>query len=92
MIKLKELAIYATAAHAKRVEVVGYRATSRLTNGSEMVESSTIAEARARKIAGIARALGVAADSISMRWEAHAIAGKGDGDWQNRKVEVSVTP
>jgi outer membrane protein OmpA-like peptidoglycan-associated protein len=92
MMKLKELAIYATAAHAKRVEVMGYRATSRLTNGSEMVEATTVAEARARKITGILRALGVAEDSIGTRWERSATAGKGDLDWQNRKVQVTVTP
>jgi outer membrane protein OmpA-like peptidoglycan-associated protein len=92
MIKLKELAIYANAAHAKRVEVMGYRATSRLANGSEMVEATTVAEARARKIAGIMHALGVVQDSIGMRWQSNAIAGKGDLDWQNRKVEVTVTP
>jgi outer membrane protein OmpA-like peptidoglycan-associated protein len=92
MIKLKELAVYANAAHAKRIEVVGYRATSRPSNGSEMVERSSLAEARARKVAGIVRALGVPENTIRLRWESKPIPGKGDLDWQNRKVEVSVTP
>jgi outer membrane protein OmpA-like peptidoglycan-associated protein len=92
MIKLKEFAAYASAAHAKRVDVVGYRATSRLTNGSELVETASLAEARARKIAGIVHALGIADDTIRTRWESDAIAGKGELDWQNRKVEVTVTP
>lgn len=92
MMKLKGLALFAIAAHAKRVEVVGYRATSRLANGTEMVEATGVAEARARKIAGIVRALGVAQESVHMRWENTSIAGKGDLDWQNRKVDVTVTP
>jgi outer membrane protein OmpA-like peptidoglycan-associated protein len=92
MIKLKELAAYASAAHAKRLEVVGYRATSRLANGDELVETPSMAEARARKIAGIVHALGISDDAIRTRWESDAVAGKGDLDWQNRKVEVTVTP
>jgi len=92
MIKLKEIAIYAMAAHAKRVEVVGYRGVSRLTNGTDMEESAGVAEARARKIGGILRALGVAEESLSIRWEGGAIPGKGDGDWRNRKVEIAVSP
>jgi outer membrane protein OmpA-like peptidoglycan-associated protein len=92
MIKLKELAAYASAAHAKRLDVVGYRATSRLVNGRELVETPSLAEARARKIAGIVHALGISDHAIRTRWESDAIAGKGDLDWQNRKVEVTVTP
>jgi outer membrane protein OmpA-like peptidoglycan-associated protein len=92
MMKLKGLALFAIASHAKRVEVVGYRATSRLSNGTEMVERTAIAEARARKVAGIVRALGVPDASIHVRWEDAAIAGKGDLDWQNRKVEITATP
>jgi outer membrane protein OmpA-like peptidoglycan-associated protein len=92
MVQLKELALYATAAHATRVDIAGYRATSRLIDGNELVETPSLAEARARKIAGIMRALGVADRVIRVRWESDAIAGKGDRDWQNRKVEITVTP
>jgi outer membrane protein OmpA-like peptidoglycan-associated protein len=92
MVKLKELAAYASAAHAKRVDIVGYRAVSRLTDGGELVEKASLAEARARKIAGIVSALGIAQDRIHIRWESAAIPGTGDLDWLNRKVEVTVTP
>jgi outer membrane protein OmpA-like peptidoglycan-associated protein len=92
MVKLKELLAYASAAHAKRVDIVGYRATSRLTDARELVEAASLAEGRARKIGGIVRALGISDDIIRTRWESTAIAGKGDLDWQNRKVEVTVTP
>jgi outer membrane protein OmpA-like peptidoglycan-associated protein len=92
MIRLKELAAYATAAHAQRVDIVGYEATSRLSDGRELVETPSLAEARARKIAGIVRALGIAQEVIRVRWESSAIAGIGDLDWQNRKVAITVTP
>ncbi|HEY1312491.1 MAG TPA: hypothetical protein VGE92_01370 [Steroidobacteraceae bacterium] len=92
MVKLKDLAAYANAAHAKRVDVVGYRAESRLMDGGELTERASLAEARARKIAGIVGALGIAPEKIHLRWESTAIPGKGDLDWLNRKVEVTVTP
>ena len=92
MVKLKNLVEYARAARAKRVDIVGYRAVSRLADGSELTERASIAEARARKIVTIMNALGMDATSARVRWEANAIAGTGDGDWRNRKVEVTVSP
>jgi outer membrane protein OmpA-like peptidoglycan-associated protein len=92
MVKLKNLVDYVRVAKAKRVDILGNRATSRLSDGSEMVEKPNLAEARARKIAGIMTALGVDEKLVHVRWESDAIAGKGDEDWRNRKVEVTVTP
>jgi outer membrane protein OmpA-like peptidoglycan-associated protein len=92
MVKLQELAVYARVANAKRVGVVGYRATSRLADGSEMIESPELAQARARKIAGILGALGVEPRVTAVSWVGDAIAARGSDDWRNRKVEVTVTP
>jgi outer membrane protein OmpA-like peptidoglycan-associated protein len=92
MLKLKDLAAYARAANAKRVQVTGYRAISRLSDGGELTEGPQIARARAEKIAAILGALGVNAKVTHVEWEGGAIAGKGDEDWVNRKVEVAVTP
>jgi outer membrane protein OmpA-like peptidoglycan-associated protein len=92
MIKLKELAVYAGAARAKRVDIVGYRASSLLNDARELVENPSMAEIRAQKIAGILHALGISDSVVHVRWESGSIAGKGDLDWQNRKVEVTVTP
>jgi outer membrane protein OmpA-like peptidoglycan-associated protein len=92
MMKLKELADYALAAKARRVDVIGYRATSRLSDGSEVTEKPAMAEARAKKIAAILDGLGMATRIIDVHWDARAIAGTGDGDWRNRKVEVTVAP
>jgi outer membrane protein OmpA-like peptidoglycan-associated protein len=92
MVKLKDLAEYARIANAKRVQVVGHRATSRLSDGSELTEAPELAEARARKVAAILGALGVNPPVTRVSWDGGAIAGRGVDDWRNRKVEVTVTP
>jgi outer membrane protein OmpA-like peptidoglycan-associated protein len=92
MRKLRELAEFVRVAKARSVHIIGYCATSRLSDGSELREGSGIAQARALKIAGILNGLGVESKVTHVRWEAQPIAGTGDDDWHNRKVEVTVSP
>jgi outer membrane protein OmpA-like peptidoglycan-associated protein len=92
MVKLRELAIYAREAKARGVEISGYRAVSRLSDGTQLVERAFMAEARARKIAAILEGIGVGPRLLKVRWERDAIGGTGDEDWKNRKVEVTVRP
>jgi len=92
MLKLKELAVFAQVANAKSVRIVGYGADSLLSDGSRLTERAQISQARATKIAQILGALGVNAKVTRVNWEAHAIQGSGDGDWRNRRVEISVDP
>jgi hypothetical protein len=92
MLKLKDLAEYARVANAKRVQVTGYRAASVLSDGAKLTEEPEIARARAEKIATILGALGVKAKVTHVGWDGSVIAGKGDEDWRNRKVDVMVTP
>jgi outer membrane protein OmpA-like peptidoglycan-associated protein len=92
MRKLQDLAEFARVAKARNVQVSGYCAVSRLSDGSELAETPAIARSRAVKIAGILNGLGVDSKVTHVRWEARPIAGTGDGDWRNRKVEVTVTP
>jgi outer membrane protein OmpA-like peptidoglycan-associated protein len=91
MLKLKDLAEYARIANAKRVQVMGFRAASRLSDGGELTEDRQIAQARAEKIAAILGALGVNAKITHVGWEDGVIAGTGEDDWRNRKVDVTVT-
>ena len=92
MLKLRNLVEYARAARARRTTVIGYRASSRLTDGSEMTEKPVLAEARARKVAGIMAGLGFDPKAMEVSWQTAAVAGTGDGDWLNRRVVVTVTP
>jgi hypothetical protein len=92
MRKLQDLAQFVRVAKARGLQVTGYCAISRLSDGSELAEAPGIAQARAVKIAGILNALGVDSKVTHVRWEVRPIAGTGDGDWRNRKVEVTVNP
>jgi outer membrane protein OmpA-like peptidoglycan-associated protein len=92
MVALLRLADYARISKARRISVVGYVASSRLSNGEEMKESASMAQRRAEKIAGILTGVGVPAKTLQVRWESQPIAGKGEDDWRNRKVELSLRP
>lgn len=92
MVKLRDLAAYASIAKARRVSVTGYRAVSLLEDGSELAEPADLARARAQKIAGILTRLGVTPKLMQVRWEDEAIPGSGKEDWRNRKAEISIEP
>ena len=92
MVKLKELATFAQVAKARIVTVAGYRATSHLSDGNDLIERPGMAEIRAKKIAAILAALGVNAAHTQVSWEDRAILGSGNDDWRNRKAEVIVEP
>jgi outer membrane protein OmpA-like peptidoglycan-associated protein len=92
MVKLKDVVTFIKVANAKNVQVVGFRASSRLSDGSELIERQQIAEDRAKKIASILSGLGVDERLVHVSWDPHAIDGNGDGDWRNRKVEITVEP
>lgn len=92
MLQLKALAAYAQAAGFRHVKITGYRGVSRLADGRDMTEKPTIAESRAHKAAAILGILGIDPAATQVRWEDGAIAGRGEEDWRNRKVEVTVSP
>jgi len=92
MLKLRDLAQYAREARAKSVLVGGYRAASRLSDGTELIERSEIAQARASKIVTILIGLGVDKKATEAHWNNDVIAGNGDDDWKNRKIEIIVKP
>jgi outer membrane protein OmpA-like peptidoglycan-associated protein len=92
MVALLRLAEYARVSRAQHIAIVGYTATSRLEAGRELVESPTLAQRRAMKIATILEGVGVPRETLDVRWESTPIAGDGIDDWMDRKVEVLLTP
>jgi outer membrane protein OmpA-like peptidoglycan-associated protein len=89
---VSEVATYALASRAKMIEVRGYRATSRLTNGSDLVERPEIADARAAKIGELLVGLGLPKSSVAVDSKGEAEPGNGITDPENRKVTIRVTP
>jgi outer membrane protein OmpA-like peptidoglycan-associated protein len=85
-----EAAEYAKRIGASSVKVEGYRATTVLSNGSQMVEKAGLAEKRAEAAAIILRGLGVAHVTVSSKTEAQP--GDGVADASRRRVSILVTP
>lgn len=83
---------YATLNHAARIEVKGYRASTLLSDGKPLVEKAGIAQARAEKVATALREIGASPPAVKVGWSADAVPGDGRADYQNRKVEITVTP
>lgn len=85
---------YAQAVRATRIEVIGYRAAIRLSNGRDFVEAERIAEDRAREVEESLRVLGVPETAqLSVTWRSKPIASTGTAqDAASRKVVVRVVP
>ncbi len=92
MIKVREIAQFARTAKVHRVTVIGYRAASLLSDGSELQEGADLARSRAEKIGAILTRLGVGSKVLRVSWIGQAIPGTGREDWRNRRVDISVEP
>lgn len=87
---VNEAASYAKQAAATNVRVVGYRATSLLSNGQRLTEKAGLAEKRAQNVATLLRGLGIAAVSVDSKSEAEP--GDGRTDPSRRRVSIFVIP
>jgi outer membrane protein OmpA-like peptidoglycan-associated protein len=83
---------YAAASRATRVEVHGYRATSRLSNGTDLVEWQEIAAARASKIGEMLIGLGLPKSTVVTSFTSEPQPGNGVTDPSNRRVSIRVLP
>jgi len=85
-----EAAAYANRIGASNVKISGYRATSLLTNGDQLVEKAGLAEKRAQNIRMLLRGLGVS--NAIVEWSNAAEPGDGQTDPSRRRVTIVVTP
>lgn len=91
---LRQAVTFATYSKATAVEVTGYRAAIKLTNGETYVEDAAIAQERAEIVAEALEALGMPKTAkISVKWVTRPEGGKGDErDAQARKTVIRVIP
>jgi outer membrane protein OmpA-like peptidoglycan-associated protein len=87
---VQKAAAYATKIHASSVTVMGYRATTLLSNGQRLVEKPDLAEKRAQSIATLLRGSGVTA--VKVDWKKEAEPADGKTDPSRRRVTITVTP
>ena len=79
---------YARAIDAGRIEIVGYRGSVKLTDGTTLSEDPKIAQRRAEQVAQLLKGAGVVQPNYQVRWEEKAVAGSAE----TRRVTVNVSP
>lgn len=88
--QLTDIAEYARVSKAQTLEVVGYRASTLLSNGSLLTEKANVSRLRAERVAEVLKGLGAPASAV--RWISEPAAANGATDYQNRRVAVRVSP
>jgi outer membrane protein OmpA-like peptidoglycan-associated protein len=88
--QLTDIAEYARVSKAQTVEVIGYRASTLLSNGSLLTEKANVSRLRAERVAEVLKGLGAPASAV--RWISEPAAANGATDYQNRRVAVRVSP
>lgn len=83
---------YAALSKAERVEVVGYRGSVVLSDGSVMTEKEGLAELRAKTVAAILENFGVPRSSLAVSWNEKPEHSNGVRDYEKRRVTVAVIP
>jgi hypothetical protein len=89
-VALTDLAKHVAQLKESRVEVTGFRAATRLTNGQFMTERDGMGSIRARKVADTLTGLGVPARVITVNAPSQAQPADGVNDPWNRRVEIRV--
>lgn len=89
-VALTDLAKHVAQGKASRVEVTGFRAATRLSNGQVMTERDGMGSIRARKVADTLAGLGVPANLITASAPAQAQPADGVNDPWNRRVQIVV--
>jgi outer membrane protein OmpA-like peptidoglycan-associated protein len=87
-----QAAQYATDVKASRVEIVGYRGTTILSDGSRATEKTGLAEARAKKIADIFAFFEVPRDTMKVTWKEEPEHANGVSDYERRRATIKVIP
>lgn len=89
---LSEAARVAKAIKAATVEVMGYRATTWLSNGKRLIEAESIAAKRAGKVGEILTGLGLPAVSVRVQAKTEPEVCDGVTDADKRRVTIRLQP
>ena len=89
---LGETARVAKSTKPAKIEVMGYRATTWLSNGKKFVEAESIAAKRADKVGEILRGLGLPAEAVSVKAKTEPEPCDGVTDADKRRVTIKLIP
>jgi outer membrane protein OmpA-like peptidoglycan-associated protein len=85
---------YASVVKASNIQITGYRAAMRLSNGQQYIENPSLAELRAKAISQALQTAGVPSSAkIIVAWQRAAVASKDMAANQDaRRVSIVVVP
>jgi hypothetical protein len=80
----------ARAAHARELQITGYRSASRLSNGTVMRERENIGRERAEQIRALLEGAGLEGVAYTLRWKDLSKRPDRKADAANRRAEVVI--
>jgi len=83
---------YARDVGAGKIEILGTRASVKLSDGQTLVERAGIEKERAQAVAAIFADFPIAQDIISVNWDSQVRPADGVSDFANRFVSIKITP
>ncbi|NLG76762.1 MAG: hypothetical protein GX535_11025 [Xanthomonadaceae bacterium] len=83
---------YAKQIAASRVEIKGYRASAKLSNGEYLTEKEFVPRRRAQVLASTLAEIGVDESTIRTSWLDEPLRGTGQQDWLLRKATILIVP
>jgi hypothetical protein len=91
---IAEAARYASAASASRIEITGYRAAMRLTNGRKFIEQQGVAQRRADAVFQALRTIGVPERTrVVLDWQRTPLEARGlEANLNARRVSILIVP
>jgi outer membrane protein OmpA-like peptidoglycan-associated protein len=89
---LMEVMDYAKKVQAKRIEIVGHRGATLLSNGETVTEKEGIARQRAQQIAELLQGAGLTGPRYDVKWRERPERPDGVEDHSSRRVTVVVKP
>lgn len=84
---------YARVIDAGRIRITAHRASSLLSDGTQLMEVEYIARKRAEELAAVMRQLGIPEGiDLEVIWNDDVVMGDGIDDWEGRVTEIAVFP
>ena len=87
---LSNVLTFAKAVNARSIEIVGYRAAVRLSNGQTVTEDASIDRRRAEQLASLLRGASLTTPEYTVRWEDASPRATGVDDHLLRRAVITV--
>jgi hypothetical protein len=87
---LTDVLEFARAVNARDIEIVGYRAAARLSNGQVMPEESDIGKRRAEQLAMLLQGANLKSPSYTVTWRDESSKATGVDDFAIRRAVITV--